>query len=240
MKQDIQLHTCYIDIESGTFVAKAMVTRFLSNNQDAVTGPFSDMYFMMFINQIPYQLEGDHGISKKQLEGQTLKHLEMGLAILYEDLKEGNEQASLKPYLKSTFERNVRASCEDDRCLFLTNKAILPDIQLFSYNPSLGIELSRDMHSDYIESNEDYRYMYAVDGNDQTSWKSLSSMFRYHQPFILTNMRAIDIEAGDYIGLDLLMPMRTPLRYRFLVRHPYRYRTTMAIQISYDGILWVK
>ncbi|KAI8355612.1 hypothetical protein EDC96DRAFT_516000 [Choanephora cucurbitarum] len=220
---DIQLHTCYIDIESGTFVAKAMVTRFLSNNQDAVTGPFSDMYFMMFINQIPYQLEGDHGISKKQLEGQTLKHLETGLAILYEDLKEGNEQASLKPYLKSTFERNARASCQDDRCLFLTNKPILPDIQLFSYNPSLGIESSRDMHSDYIESNEDHRYMYAVDGNDQTSWKSLSN-----------------IQAGDYIGLDLLMPMRTPLRYRFLVRHPYRYRTTMAIQISYDGILWIK
>ncbi|KAI8375795.1 hypothetical protein BD560DRAFT_445621 [Blakeslea trispora] len=220
--KDIQLHTCYTDIQAGTFVAKAMVTRFLSNN-DTTTGSFADMYFIALMNQIPYQLEGDHGVGKTQLGGQALKHLEIGLNRLYEGLKEGKEQASLKPYLESTFERNARASCQDDRCLFLTNKPILPDIQLFSYNPALSIRTSRDLHSDYIDSDEEHRYMHAVDGNDQTSWKSLSN-----------------IQAGDYIGLDLLLPMRTPLRYRFLVRHPYRYRTAMTIQISYDGILWIK
>lgn len=49
----------------------------------------------------------------------------------------------------------------------------------------------------------------------------------------------IDISAGDYIGLDLLMPMRIPLKFRFLARHPLSYRDTLNIQISFDGQHWV-
>lgn len=49
----------------------------------------------------------------------------------------------------------------------------------------------------------------------------------------------IDVRAGDYIGLDLLMPMRIPLKYRLLVRHPYVYMSSLRIQISYDSSQWV-
>jgi hypothetical protein len=49
----------------------------------------------------------------------------------------------------------------------------------------------------------------------------------------------IDIQSGDYIGLDLLMPMRNPLKYRFLALHPYIYSLSLELQISYDGLNWV-
>lgn len=56
----LQLHTCFIDIESGTFVAKAMVSKFLQNyDKTSVVDAYADMYFMMYINQVPYQLEGN-------------------------------------------------------------------------------------------------------------------------------------------------------------------------------------
>lgn len=57
---------------------------------------------------------------------------------------------------------------------------------------------------------------------------------------VLIYMHAmVDITAGDYIGLDLLMPMRIPLKFRFLARHPLSYRDTLNIQISFDGQHWV-
>lgn len=49
----------------------------------------------------------------------------------------------------------------------------------------------------------------------------------------------VDIRKGDYIGLDLLMPVRIPLRYRVLVDHPYLYRRAIQYQMSYDGVLWI-
>lgn len=49
----------------------------------------------------------------------------------------------------------------------------------------------------------------------------------------------VAIRAGDFIGLDLLMPMRIPLRFRFLARHPYSYRRHLSLQISFDGHVWV-
>lgn len=145
------------------------------------------------------------------------------MTILYNDLEEGEGIVPLEPYLESTFDRNARASCKDDRCLFLTNKLLFPSIDLFSYNPSIYVDVLKQMHDDYmVGSYKDYRYSNAVDMQEETSWKSIQN-----------------IRAGDYIGLDMLMPMRTSLIYRFLVNHPYSYRSSLNIQISYDGLLWV-
>ncbi|KAL7308976.1 hypothetical protein PS15m_011115 [Mucor circinelloides] len=225
----LQLHTCFIDIESGTFVAKAMVAKFLQNyDKTSVVDEFADMYFMMYINQVPYQLEGNDNelaaSTAKELTEKETEHLDLGLTILYNDLEEGEGIVPLEPYLESTFDRNARASCKDDRCLFLTNKQLFPSIDLFSYNPSIYVDVLKQMHDDYMMgSYKDYRYSNAVDMQEETSWKSIQN-----------------IRAGDYIGLDMLMPMRNSLIYRFLVNHPYSYRSSLNIQISYDGLLWIK
>ncbi|KAF1797967.1 hypothetical protein V8B55DRAFT_1452183 [Mucor lusitanicus] len=224
----LQLHTCFIDIESGTFVAKAMVSKFLQNyDKTSVVDAYADMYFMMYINQVPYQLEGNDNEMEapaKELTEKETEHMDLGLTILYNDLEEGEGIVPLEPYLESTFDRNARASCKDDRCLFLTNKQLFPNIDLFSYNPSIYVDVLKQMHDDYmVGSYKDYRYSNAVDMREETSWKSVQN-----------------IRAGDYIGLDMLMPMRTSLIYRFLVNHPYSYRSSLNIQISYDGLLWIK
>lgn len=69
------MHTCYIDVESGTFVAKAAVTSFVENyDKNSVVDEYADMYFVMFMNQIPYQLEGSGNYIKEltKLERQQM------------------------------------------------------------------------------------------------------------------------------------------------------------------------
>ncbi|GAA5796731.1 hypothetical protein HPULCUR_002106 [Helicostylum pulchrum] len=222
--KDLELHTCYIDVESGTFVAKAAVTSFVENyDKNSVMDEYADMYFVMFMNQIPYQLEGS-GSYTKELTKLEIQQMDLGLTILYNDLEEEEGVAPINPHLTIELERNARAPCKDDRCLFLTNKQILPDIDLFLYTPSVDVDVSTEMHDDFYKNHyHKYKYVNAIDNDDQTSWKSTQN-----------------IHAEDYIGLDLLMPMRTSLKYRFLVRHPYAYRTTLAIEISFDGLRWLK
>jgi hypothetical protein len=72
------LHTCFIDIESGTFVAKAIVSNFLDNyDKTSVVDEYADMYFMMYINQMPYQLEGGDGLYEKELTEKELTEKEI-------------------------------------------------------------------------------------------------------------------------------------------------------------------
>ncbi|ORE10545.1 hypothetical protein BCV72DRAFT_238681 [Rhizopus microsporus var. microsporus] len=217
--EDIQLHACYVNMGSGTFIAKEMASQFIGK-YDA--NEYADIYFTIYMNQIPYQLEG-HGSLKKTLGVKEIEHMNLGLNTLYNHLKKQGT-GLLKPYVDSLFDRNARVSCKRDQCLFLTNKQVLPDIQLFSYNPTVGIQTSKQMHDDYITDHyQEHFYAHAVDDNDMTSWKSIQN-----------------IHAGDYIGLDLLMPIRTPLKYRFVVHHPYYYKNSLRIQISYNGLEWIK
>lgn len=80
---DLDLHTCYISIELGTFVAKAMVANFLDNyDKTSVVDKYADMYFTMYINQIPYQLEGGEGVEEqeekiyqKELTDKEIEHM---------------------------------------------------------------------------------------------------------------------------------------------------------------------
>lgn len=173
---DLELHTCYVDIESGTFVAKAMVSQFLHNyDRTSVVDDFADMYFTMYMNQVPYQLEGE-GSYSKEFTNTELEHMDLGLTMLYNDLVEQEGIVPLKPYLESTtLDRNARCSCKDDRCLFLANVQVTPSIDLFSYTPTVDVELSRKMHDDYKANFREHRYSNAVDGDERTSWKSTSS-----------------------------------------------------------------
>lgn len=69
------MHTCFIDMEAGTFVAKAMVTSFLENyDKSSINDVYADMYFTMYMNQVPYQLESD-GSYMKQLTLKETEHM---------------------------------------------------------------------------------------------------------------------------------------------------------------------
>ena len=71
LKIDIQLHACYINMGSGSFIAKEMASKFISK-YDA--NEYADIYFTIYMNQIPYQLEG-HGSLKKTLGVKEIEHM---------------------------------------------------------------------------------------------------------------------------------------------------------------------
>jgi hypothetical protein len=72
-----------------------------------------------------------------------------------------------------------RAPCHDDRCLIMTNRHAFPDVRLFLYQPAVNISESERIHDEYY--NSDYfiahPYSHAVDGNDNTAWRTLDSMY---------------------------------------------------------------
>ncbi|KAI9018023.1 hypothetical protein CLU79DRAFT_761263 [Phycomyces nitens] len=225
MNEDVRLHTCYLSIGAGTFVSKANVESFLkASEKDKIEDQFKDMYFMSYINKEPYQLQGSENNKPNPniLSPAEKEHMQKGLKAVYEHLH--NVDRSLEEENPTTYRRHARSPCQDDRCLFLTNVEVLPDPKLFSYYPHIDIGTFENMHKDYNDASQfiSHAYSNAVDGSDKTSWKTSQT-----------------IKTGDFIGLDLLMPMRIPIKYRFLVRHPYMYRRSLNLQISFDGVIWI-
>ncbi|RUO97025.1 hypothetical protein BC936DRAFT_141095 [Jimgerdemannia flammicorona] len=72
---------------------------------------------------------------------------------------------------------SYRSPCQDDRCLFLTNKMAFPDVRLFRYMPFMNISESERIHGNYHASAPFIAnpYSYAVDGKDGSAWKSSES-----------------------------------------------------------------
>ncbi|KAL0078459.1 hypothetical protein J3Q64DRAFT_1766443 [Phycomyces blakesleeanus] len=226
INEDVRLHTCYLSVGAGTFVSKANVDLFLKmSEKDKIEDQFKDMYFMSYINQEPYQLQGPENEKSKPnvLSSTEKQHMQKGLKTVYEYL-ERDVDVSLEDENPNMYRRHARSPCQDDRCLFLTNVNVLPDARLFSYYPHIDISTFDKMHIDYNDGSQFIAHAYsnAADGSDKTSWKSRQN-----------------IKSGDFIGLDLLMPMRIPIKYRFLVRHPYIYRRSLSLQISFDGVIWI-
>ncbi|ORZ08131.1 hypothetical protein BCR42DRAFT_442306 [Absidia repens] len=265
---DVHLHTCYITPDTGMFVTKDMATTFLHQMElDPIDPAFADMYFTLWMNQGPgYILQGKRTTTTSASDVWTLTddemaHLQHGLRTLYNSLKYRNgifstsssslalaHHGGVQGDREQQAKRHARTSCHDDRCLFLTNVASLPNMDLITYQPfsledstnTTTVQDTIRLHQDYYtdhHANQDQKsgsssssshsnagwmathtYDRAVDGNDATAWMS---------------------PEWDYIGLDLLMPVRIPLKYRILVNHPYPYRRAIQYQMSYDGALWI-
>jgi hypothetical protein len=68
----------------------------------------------------------------------------------------------------------------------------------------------------------------------------MSSTFCKLHTFCLQRHCYLDIQAGDYFGLDLLLPIPVPVVYRLIVAHPMEYFANTAIQTSINGKTWVR
>lgn len=56
---DVDMHTCHAQIEYGAFVSKENANKFIQLMElDPIDVTYSDAYFALFMNQVPYQLEG--------------------------------------------------------------------------------------------------------------------------------------------------------------------------------------
>ena len=71
-QEEVELHTCYIDMGSGTFASKEMVSKFINKYNN--TNEYADVHFILNMNQIPYQLEG-HGSFTKEPSTKEIEHL---------------------------------------------------------------------------------------------------------------------------------------------------------------------
>ncbi|KAI8093802.1 uncharacterized protein BX664DRAFT_358190 [Halteromyces radiatus] len=235
--EPVGLNACYLS-PMGMFVTKDMAATFLHQMElDPVDPEYADMYFTLWMNQGgSYLLQGNNDEEEEEsqrLTTQEMDHLQHGLRTLYNSLKHRNgifteQQQQDEGRVREELEaRNAKAVCADGRCLFLTNVQSLPSLDLFSHQPmTMHVQDAIRLHQDYYSGQgsllANHTYLYAVDGRDDTAWMSPEY-----------------IQKGDSIGLDLLIPVRIPLRYRILVDHPYSYHRAIQLEMSFDGSLWM-
>lgn len=69
----------------------------------------------------------------------------------------------------------------------------------------------------------------------------MTSMYLHATLEILLQMltHCLDIQSGDYFGLDLLLPIPVPVLYRLIISQPTEYFVSTAIQTSTNGKTWV-
>ncbi|CAO3653156.1 unnamed protein product [Cunninghamella blakesleeana] len=244
--EDHQIHTCHNTVGSGTFLTKELSSAFINLMELNLLDPiYADMYFSIWQNQPTYLLQGSSPSSplllpsnKKstntapiqyrysiELTNDEISHIQKAAVILYNNLHSQNGMfTETEDSPKIYTERNAKSPCYNDRCIFLTNIDSLPNMNLFDYHPEYDLHHFIRLHTDYNNgaSFQQYAYSNAVDDQDSSCW--------------LSNQ---NIQQGDYIGLDLLMPMPIILKYRILVDHPYSYTRAIQLQISYDGSAWI-
>jgi hypothetical protein len=83
------------------------------------------------------------------------------------------------------------------------------------------------------ESFLNHPYYFAVDGNLNTSWRSLTGNFAvsYHHMNNITEVRE-----GDFFGLDLL---QLSSYSHFFLDVGHHYQDELVLDISLDGFTWV-
>ncbi|KAI8064626.1 hypothetical protein BC940DRAFT_305539 [Gongronella butleri] len=218
----VDLHACYAPPEAGLFVAKSKVEHFLHQLElNPVEPAHADFYFTLWMNEGPPRLlQGD--IDTNYSTVIDIDPLHKGLISLYNSLNDPDDDSTATAPLDDNVD--TRAACHNDRCVFLANRQMTPPLDLFVFSPDImtandNVQLRNDY---YFNGYPGGQYTFAVDQHDDTAWIS-----------------ATYARKDDYIGLDLLMPLRIPLKYRILVDHPYSYTRSVQPQISFDGVQWI-
>ncbi|KAI8884676.1 hypothetical protein K501DRAFT_247387 [Backusella circina FSU 941] len=205
-RPDIDLHTGYVELRYGAFVSRSKVQKFLSqlSRQDLSTSKLrqAENYFSIWTNQYPYLIlnpllsfgrERFKGVDT--INNRELVQLNMFDAVskLETSLMQTSQFAESDYFDRALLEptnRDVKSSCSNDKCLFITNIDPLPLKQglLFdstvTSNMSQYEQLSNEYHlqlkSNYIHES----FHKAVDQDRETCWNTI-----------------ISPNQGDYFGL---------------------------------------
>ncbi|KAL1925595.1 uncharacterized protein VTP21DRAFT_478 [Calcarisporiella thermophila] len=231
----VSLHTCFSWVGTGAFVARDKVVQFLkmtsTTGMDPTEFAYADMYFTTFMNQPPYQLENEllelpqeNAFSAGEGRIRNKIYMHKALEHIFSHLHNKTGLFEAEELAPTLYQRDVRSPCHHDRCLFLTNKHSFPNVRVLRYLPHINITENEDTHENLFKTSPfiSNPYSHAVDGGDWTAWKSQK-----------------DISAGDYIGLDLLLPLPLPATFRLLIGHEKAYFSALMIHISYDGSEWI-
>ncbi|KAI9485682.1 MAG: hypothetical protein EXX96DRAFT_471632, partial [Benjaminiella poitrasii] len=210
--KDISLHAGYADLRYGGFIPQSKVQNFLIqlNNSteqkiffQSLSTRSMEVYFSIWLNQYPYLIFNP----LLSLGRDSFKNIDTydAISTLESSLQNNSlfdyfERTELSP---STEERDVRSSCANDRCLFITNIDTMPSIANEDY-PQFNSELTtntsqyeiffQNQFNNSIPNKAIYAhrsYHKAVDQDTETCWNSV------HYP-----------KEGDYFGLYMTGDIR--------------------------------
>ncbi|RUP44738.1 hypothetical protein BC936DRAFT_149067 [Jimgerdemannia flammicorona] len=235
------MHTGFTWLGCGAFIPRSKVLRFLaqlgSNGLSKDRLRVADMYFSIWTNQYPYQMsnpltpldqkEGwSDGVDQWRIVYQNIYDAS---SKLYEALAANavdhfmREEEQPRPD-----QRDTRAPCLNDKCLFLTNidPFPLPTSVVFD-NVNVTQVRMQETQFDKLDfpSNDfwtKHAYHYAVDRDDNTCWNS------YKAP-----------HAGDYFGLHMLTAINSKHVTILSSQNINHLENVFAISTSTNGDRWV-
>ncbi|CAO0794547.1 unnamed protein product [Mucor circinelloides] len=245
--KELKLHTGYADFRYGAFVPRWKVQSFLT--QLGKSGLMKDSirqaeyYFAIWMNQYPWLLsnpphtaKGDKATDKDIAYPETLdrytydaiRHLQRSLTLDQSEAPQDYfERQEEEPSLEH---RDVRSSCANDRCLFMTNMDpfVQPSQVTFDYQnitsiPKLeSIYESLSIVSPSVEWDE-HSYQRVVDNDPNTCWNTIKNP-----------------KQGDYFGLILVGTSKTSnlvIHTPQAINHPER---QLSVSVLQSGDIWIK
>ncbi|KAF9966260.1 hypothetical protein BGZ70_002845 [Mortierella alpina] len=232
-EDEVNMHACFSWLGTGALATRDSVVKFLKQasvtEMDPLEFAYGDMYFSTYLNQVPYQLENylmelvdpsqDVVAFSKGSEGKTRNKLYMHKAAqkTWDALSRKDPHFEREELHPTYLERDVRSPCADDRCLVISNKHPFPDVRMFKYRPYIDIEESEKIHTQYEDPTTYIRFPFskAVDGMDDTAYKST-------QPIV----------QGDYIGIDMLLPVDRKIEFRVLYQMGEQWIKNAKLEIA--------
>ncbi|KAI9269108.1 hypothetical protein BDA99DRAFT_546264 [Phascolomyces articulosus] len=225
---DIGMHAGFADLQYGAFVPRWKVQTFMTQLGKSALGKdrirLADMYFSLWTNQYPWILSNPLLLAsgEKPAARRLQRTLEADLSDVPKDYFERIED---EPRL---YERDVRASCGNDRCLFFTNMDHSPDPTLVKFDKD-NITNIQQLERTYDElatlpSAEfwnEHAYHKAVDQDPSSCWST------YQNP-----------KAGDYFGLitmGSIMPEELQIYTCNDIRRP---EALFEVSVTDNGTDW--
>ncbi|KAI7873815.1 hypothetical protein K492DRAFT_138588 [Lichtheimia hyalospora FSU 10163] len=238
----VSMHSGYVDLQYGAFLPRTEAQTFLTKMGKSSLGKdrirLADMYFALWTNQYPWILANPIH-SAAPLDESTINQqpstewssparrmqrtLEADLSDAPKDFFERLEE------LPTLDERDARASCANDRCMFITNMDFIPDPSNLSFNRT-EVATIPDWENTYdaignIPTHEffaEHAYHMAVDQDPNTCWNT------FEKP-----------KKGDYFGLILMGDIRPELLQIYTCNDIQHAEGLFNVEVSKDGNEWV-
>ncbi|KAI7877771.1 hypothetical protein K492DRAFT_133527 [Lichtheimia hyalospora FSU 10163] len=232
-----RMHAGYVDMQYGAFVPRWKCQTFLTQLGKSGFGKdqirLADTLFSLWTNQYPWILAGP--IYGHEALNTTPPYATMSKGIRrLQRVLEADTSDAPKDYFEREEqvprldERDVRAACDNDRCLFTTNLDPIPAPTELIYNRHdiTSIQHWEELYNELGNSNDLFDrnpYHFAVDNDRNTCWNT------FHYP-----------KANDYLGLIFTGGDQQPDQFTMCttnqVDHPEK---QFKISITSDGMEWV-
>ncbi|CDH49819.1 hypothetical protein RO3G_02319 [Lichtheimia corymbifera JMRC:FSU:9682] len=227
------LHAGYADIRYGAMAPRSAAEAFVQHDSESDSADQPEIRFAISMNEYPWVLANSLlTLGREPKPDNGYNNRPRMQEIMYDALRQLEdrhpEATQVEPPVT---ERDARASCGNDRCIFTTNLSPIPDNpalvgRKFSTNDITSIRqwetLYHDMDIPMQQPWLSHAFHYAVDQDASTCWNS------YHYPQI-----------GDYVGLDMVGTMRAKRVILDLGRKIHNSDDLFTVSVAKEPSHWV-